>query len=232
MLFNKIYIKKPEVYIILFIFLGVFSSSCSRKKVKSQNKSLSSFEFPTKVIPFNCKKTFESLTLILKKMDLKRVSFKRNFIKTHWIDNTFSFFDQEKDNILDKSAKFKLFLKGKPPKKNKENCKLTIFKNQKVRYDRLSPWISTPSDRYLEQQLFSKITGEKKESSDYTPDENEDSEPFEGELEESEAEDDSDQKDQETIEDQDEVENIESIENLEKEKEDEESIESIEDLES
>ena len=116
-------------------------------------------------------------------MDLKRVSFRQNFIKTHWIDNTFSFFDQEKENILNKSAKFKLFLKGKTPHKKKESCKLTIFKNQKIRYGQLSEWQSAPSDRYLEQQLFSKLTEKEKESSNYKPEEEEELESFEEELE-------------------------------------------------
>ena len=250
MLFKKNQINKYQVIIIILFFLGLITSSCSRKKAKPQRAQLASYEFPTRKVPFSCQKTFETLTLLLKRFDLKRVSFKKNFIKTHWIDNTFSFFSKEKNNILEKSAKFKLYLKGKTHSNNKESCKLTIFKNQKVKNDSSSPWNSTSSDLSLEEELFSSLMEGRKNKNEYLP--------IENEAENDDGENDSDlaaQEEDKAIEDIEEAEDTESIEDIEsiekgetskKEKintnenedegedegEDEESIESIESLES
>ena len=258
MLFNKNKIKRFETLFILLLCFGVITTSCSRRKIKPQKTILSSHEFPTKQIPFNCKKTFESLTLLLRTADLKRVSYKNKFIKTHWIDNTFAFFSREKDDILEKSAKFRLYLKGKTPSKAKNLCKLTIFKNQKVKYDHSSPWVSTTSDSRLENDLFSKLTEGVRNQSDDLPEEDLNDEPIEEDNEEDDSEskaseesssaddleDTEDTEDTEDIEDIEDIESIENIESIEKvestkkekskteDEDEEESIESIESLES
>ena len=252
MLFKKNQIKKFETFTILLFFFVVTTSSCSRKKVTPQKAVLASYEFPTKNIQLDCKKAFESLTLLLQNTDLKKVSFKKNFIKTHWIDNTFSFFSKEEEKILDKSAKFRLYLKGKPSSKNKKNCKLAIFKNQKVKYSHSSPWVSTPSDLNLEKEIFSKLTEGGDIQSNYLQDEDSDDESLEEDSEENgsetieEVEEENSSKDEteeiESIESIESIEGIEGIEKVEKYKEeknkikedegDEESIESIESLES
>ena len=247
MLFNKNQINRYKVIIIILFFFGAINSSCSRKKVKPQKTILASYEFPTKRIPLNCKKTFESLTLLLKRVDLKRISFKNNFIKTHWIDNTFSFFSKEENSILEKSAKFKLYLKGKKTKKNEDTCKLAIFKNQKVKYSSSGPWISAPSDLSLEKELFSKLTEGNGNEGDYLPNEELSDENVEGEEEEDSSDSIVEEEGSlnETIEDPEDSESIEDIESIERveapkegkdeveeEGDEEESIESIESLES
>ena len=249
MLFKKNQMNKNQMIIIVLFFLGTITFSCSRRKVKPQKSVLASYEIPTRKVPLNCQKTFETLTLLLKSADLKRVSFKNYYIKTHWIDNTFSFFSKERNNILEKSAKFKLYIKGKAPPNNNENCKLTIFKNQKVKQSALSSWTATPSDLILEDQLFSNLMEGRKNQGEYITDENQsESEYKENSSELIAQEENTTIEDVEETEDIEEIEDIESIEDVEPiekgetskkeesnkkevEDDDEESIESIESLE-
>ena len=143
---------------ILTFFLFIFGVSCQSKKAINNFKEIQSYEMPTKIIPSSCRKAIESLVLVLRNMDLKKISFSRGMIQTHWIDNTFSFFSQGKEEILDKSAKYRLFIKGTTLKNKNHHCKLTVFKNQKVKLETLSAWKSYPSDGNLEGLLFSKLS--------------------------------------------------------------------------
>ena len=154
------------------------------------------------------------MVLILRHEDLKKISFNQGIIQTHWIDNTFSFFTQKDEEILEKSAKYKLLIKGKKPKNQKQHCKLTIYKNQKIKLNRSTPWKSSPSDGVLENLLFSKLTGT---SSSFQDDESTEieEENIEEEEEEEESIESIEEEKQESIEDI-ENESIESIEDIEK----------------
>jgi hypothetical protein len=209
---------------ILILFLFIFGVSCQSKKAINNVNDIQSYEIPTKVLPSNCRKIIESLVLVLKNMDLKKISFSRGMIQTHWIDNTFSFFSKGQKEILDKSAKYRLFIKGKPLKNKNHHCKLTVFKNQKVKLGTLTSWKPYPSDGNLEDLLFSRLLPPTIPTDKM---EEEGIESIEDDKEESiESIEDDKEESIESIEDDKE----ESIESIEGDKE--ESIETIEGLET
>ena len=222
---KKLPSKNHLKFIFFIILINFIGTSCQSKKLTKVDFPFQSLEVPTETISQDCKKVIESMTLILRHADLKKISFNQAIIQTHWIDNTFSFFAQKNEEILEKSAKYKLLIKGKSPKNQNKHCKLTIFKNQKIKINRSAPWRSSPTDGVLENLLFSKLTAP--------------SEPIEEEDESEEIiEEDTEEESIEAVEEEMEDSPEESIESIEEGKQEsiedleDESIESIEDVES
>ena len=117
-------------------------------------------EIPSQVYRADYSKVWQEVMKITNKYDREIYNQEAGVIKTRWMDNTLelNFADSFGSNDSVKSAQFKLILNVvKGYRGNKEVCKVTVFKRQRVEQDFLQGWKVIRSDGILEKAILYRL---------------------------------------------------------------------------
>lgn len=117
-------------------------------------------EIPSQVYRADYNKVWQEVLKITNKYDREVYNQEAGVVKTRWIDNTLelNFADSFGSNDAVKSAQFKLIINVvKGYRGNKEVCKVTVFKRQRVEQDFLQGWKVIRSDGILERSILYRL---------------------------------------------------------------------------
>lgn len=137
---------------------GVLLSGCSSyENFKEVSEDL---EIPSQVYRTDYNKVWQEVMKITNKYEREIYNQEAGVIKTRWIDNTLelNFADSFVANDAVKSAQFKLIINVvKGYRGNKEVCKVTVFKRQKIEQDFLQGFKVVRSDGILERAILYRL---------------------------------------------------------------------------
>jgi len=153
---------KSFLQLIKISFLGLMVSAllsgCSSyDNFKQVSEEL---EIPSQVYRADYNKVWQEVMKITNKYDREVYNQEAGVIKTRWMDNTLelNFADSFGSNDAVKSAQFKLILNVvKGYRGNKEVCKVTVFRRQRVEQDFLQGWKIIRSDGILERAILYRL---------------------------------------------------------------------------
>lgn len=117
-------------------------------------------EIPSQVYRADFNKVWQEVKKVTNKYDRELDNQDAGVIKTRWIDNTLelNFADSFGPNDGVKSAQFKLIINVvKGYRGNKEVCKVTIFKRQRIEQDFLQGYKVIRSDGILEKAILYRL---------------------------------------------------------------------------
>ena len=138
--------------------LGWLMTGCSSyENFKQVSEDL---EIPSQVYRADYNKVWQEVMKITNKYDREVYNQEAGVIKTRWMDNTLelNFADSFGSNDSVKSAQFKLILNVvKGYRGNKEVCKVTVFKRQRVEQDFLQGWKVIRTDGILEKAILYRL---------------------------------------------------------------------------
>lgn len=147
-------IKISLVGLTACILLSGCSSYENFKQVSEE------LEIPSQVYRADYNKVWQEVLKITNKYDREVYNQEAGVVKTRWIDNTLelNFADSFGSNDAVKSAQFKLIINVvKGYRGNKEVCKVTVFKRQRVEQDFLQGWKVIRSDGILERAILYRL---------------------------------------------------------------------------
>ncbi len=134
--------------VLLFTTLMTFSSE---EELETLKENL----IPSKIFLYPCSELWPIAKHEAKRFDIGLVDEMRRIIQTSWMDNTlYERFINLEYNLKSSLVKFTISL-GEGRWKNKEACRLSIFKNQKVYFE--EDWINFESDTIAEDTFFYRI---------------------------------------------------------------------------
>lgn len=148
---------------VIKISLVLISASCllagcsSYENFKQVSEEL---EIPSQVYRADYNKVWQEVLKITNKYDREVYNQEAGVVKTRWIDNTLelNFADSFGSNDAVKSAQFKLIINVvKGYRGNKEVCKVTVFKRQRIEQDFLQGWKVIRSDGILERAILYRL---------------------------------------------------------------------------
>lgn len=153
---------KSFLQLIKISFCAIFAATLlfgcgSYENFKQVSEDL---EIPSQVYHADYNKVWQEVMKITNKYDREVYNQEAGVIKTRWMDNTLelNFADSFGSNDAVKSAQFKLILNVvKGYRGNKEVCKVTVFRRQRVEQDFLQGWKIIRSDGILEKAILYRL---------------------------------------------------------------------------
>lgn len=153
---------KSFLQVIKISFFAIFALTLlpgcgSYENFKQVSEDL---EIPSQVYRADYNKVWQEVMKITNKYDREVYNQEAGVIKTRWMDNTLelNFADSFGSNDAVKAAQFKLILNVvKGYRGNKEVCKVTVFKRQRVEQDFLQGWKIIRSDGILEKAILYRL---------------------------------------------------------------------------
>ncbi len=135
----------------------LFFSCSSYENFKQVSEDL---EIPSQVYRADYNKVWQEVMKITNKYEREVYNQEAGVIKTRWRDNTLelNFADSFGSNDEVKSAQFKLIINvAKGYRGNKEVCKVTVFKRQRVEQDFLQGYKVIRTDGILEKSILYRL---------------------------------------------------------------------------
>ncbi|MDO9181998.1 MAG: hypothetical protein Q7U04_06300 [Bacteriovorax sp.] len=137
---------------------SILLSGCSSyENFKQVSEDL---EIPSQVYRADYNKVWAEVKKVTNKYGRELENQEAGVIKTRWEDNTLelNFADSFGSNDSVKSAQFKLIINVvKGYRGNKEVCKVTVFRRQRVEQDFLQGWKVIRSDGILEKAILYRL---------------------------------------------------------------------------
>lgn len=153
----KSFLQVIKVSFCALWVMALITGCSSYENFKQVSEDL---EIPSQVYRADYNKVWQEVMKITNKYDREVYNQEAGVIKTRWMDNTLelNFADSFGSNDAVKSAQFKLIINVvKGYRGNKEVCKVTVFRRQRVEQDFLQGWKVIRTDGILEKSILYRL---------------------------------------------------------------------------